>query len=131
MSNRMVGPPNPAVYAPRPLEGRQDEPHVTSLSELWPLWIAQLADIGSTAALTKRGGRENNPLPGMQSNAGRVGWGLAELALLHALARRGVTGKAAANLAAAIHGTLAGQNSALANDPDRDDRLSTWHGINY
>lgn len=89
---------------------------------LLPLVLAQAADLASTeVALRGRNWHETNPLPGMQSTAGRVGWGALETALLSLLAAKGAP-VVRDTIAPAIHGTLAGQNMSSLNSLYGTDR---------
>jgi hypothetical protein len=112
LTRRFVGPPAPPVYAPRPLEGWQDEQQ-QSFSDLWPLIAAQALDFGTTEMSFRNPapgvvGRELNPLPGMQSTAGRLGWGLLETLLAHELT------KGSPKLRKTVLGTLPGLHGVLA-----------------
>ena len=114
MRKEQSGPPDPEKYPPRPLQGREDEERSAPLRDLGPLILAQLADLVTTGALVgkkypgHRRGVEANPLPGMESNVGRAGWGLAETLMLHYLS------KDKPKLREAIKGTLPGVHGVLA-----------------
>jgi len=104
------------------------EPENESLvNALLPLVLAQAADLLSTEHMIRQGWHETNPLPGMQSTAGRVGMGAIETALAALLADRlpgGTTARRA--VLPAIHGTLAGQNMSVSGYGGPDDRIRTF-----
>lgn len=87
LRDKFVGPPSPKNYPPRPLEGRVEEEKDSAFQELLPLILAQVADSVTTESNIRKGAREVNPLPGMQSIVGRNTFGLVETLLAHFLTR--------------------------------------------
>ena len=85
---------------------------------LLPLVLAQGLDLLSTEKpmgfMQHRGALEANPLPGMQSTAGRVGWGGLELLAQALLAKKAPKlGKIARNTSIGVHTGLTLGNEAL------------------
>lgn len=108
--------------------GIVDEPGQESLIKaLAPLLGAQAADLVSTQHLLGMNGRpnpegfpissyENNPLPGMGSALGRLGWGALETALAAMLLKKKpALGKAMVNTMVPVHQALASGNEQMAH----------------
>jgi len=122
----LVGPPAPNPVEVRQLQGREEEPKRNIMKDLAPLLAAQVLDILTTEAVIRSGGAELNPLPGMQSTVGRVGWGTLEAALAHLLTKnkprlREVVVK---NVLPGLHGALSMNNAAFSQGEDVVDMLS-------
>lgn len=132
LADKFMGPPNPRDYPPRPLEGMPEE-EKAKLSDLWPLMMAQAADLISTEAVLRGGGYESNPgLRALQTGksvapAMAVG-SLAELLLVHYLTKNRPELRGALNtVLPAFKGTLAGQNALQASSGmGQDPRISGW-----
>jgi hypothetical protein len=136
--SKFVGPPAPEPAAARQMIGREPERKDGLIpDDMKPLAIGILADLLSTEFMTRvGGGREDNPMPGMQSSAGRAGYGLAEMLLTHYLTRdHPNVRKAALKVSPAIRGTLAGQNMTIdgttSESPGHDDRKTVWNQRKY
>ena len=123
---QLVGPPEPrSKYDNLPIEPEPMEEGKTSLVKaLLPLILAQGVDLLTTERLMGQppdhtGSRpfEGNPLPGMQSTAGRLGWGALETALA------GLLMKKAPKLGARVRNSLVGVHSGLAMGNEHQARM--------
>lgn len=136
----LMGPPAPKKYKTEE-PGRPEEPEKDGLSKaLMAMYAAQAADMMSTNDLLSYNGQkppgwtpermqeqgiggvtparswEGNPLPGMQSETGRMLWGMGEAEAVKALSKDHKTlGKVLPIVLAVVHGSLAAHNWAGAN----------------
>jgi hypothetical protein len=123
----LAGPPAPPPLEARQMVGRLEEPAPESI---WPLVASQLADLASTEAVLRRhpNASEGDPLPGMGSSLGRIGWNVLEAALVdHFTKKKPGLRKAMINTLPVGHGTLAAQNATVASAPRyHDPYVSMW-----
>jgi len=132
---QFAGPSAPDDYTPqaRQLQGRQDDPASASmLKALAPLLIAQGMDLLSTEKpfgfMAHNGAvwhsPEANPLPGMGSTPGRLGWGLGE-GLLAAMLLKNYpsAGKAMVTGGNILHNAMVQRNAGMIPVLDSLNRL--------
>lgn len=136
LSSQFMGPPEPDRYPYLGVEepGMPEEPKVDVVKALTPLVMSQILDLISTEVLMKspplapkwNNPREGNPLPGMQSTAGRIGWNALESAIMAIAMRK------KPNLAMPVRDTMVGTHTGLARGnvaSSEDYRMPVGHMI--
>lgn len=118
---------------PRVSDADRVDPRVRDI--ITPLIVAQLMDLLTTEkpvgflahSDSSPGGwvaTEGNPLPGMQSTVGRLGWGGAEAALGALLAKKyPKLGRAYATIGNVAHNAMVDRNRTVISDIDRLNRV--------
>ncbi len=107
--------------------------HESLVKTLLPLVLAQGMDLLTTENLIAQPAAygvnqfERNPLPGMGSSLGRLGWGALETALAAAVMRKAPKiGRPARNALVGIHSGLARGNQSLTDEEQDKMRTKAW-----
>jgi hypothetical protein len=122
----VVGPPEPETPAEFLAAQQRPVPQKAApIQDLWPILLAQAADLGSTEYALRKAGpalREGSPNPLMGTTPGRIGMSLAEMLAIHFLTRRNPKARKILKITSGVgHGGAAIHNLIRAGTID-DDR---------